>query len=222
VNERFDIVQRVDFIRKVCRDKKVLHLGCTNYPYTNEAIDNEMLLHCQLGEIASELYGFDSDQRGLDILAQAGTERLYQADLENLDAVPLDETFDVIIGGEIIEHLSNPGLFLNGIKRFLRPDSKLVITTVNAYCAMRFAIYGLRGKRGQNEPVHPDHVSYYSYKTLALLLQRNCLRLDEFYFYDLGKEHRPFNKWFYNLLNDLSVRIAPQLSDGIIAVAGLE
>lgn len=181
-----------------------------------------MHLHLQLAEVASELYGFDSDQPGIDILMDAGIDRLYKADLEQLSEVPLDGTFEVIIGGEIIEHLSNPGLFLEGIKRFMRHESKLVITTVNAYCAMRFAIYGIRGKRGRNEPVHPDHVSYYSYRTLSLLLERHKLRLDEFCFYDLGKEHRPFNRWFYNLVNDVSVMISPQLSDGIIAVAGLE
>ena len=222
MNDRFDLVQRVDFIRDICRGRKVLHLGCTNFPYTREAIDKNMLLHFELRNIASELYGFDADERGLDILRGEGVERLYRADLERLSEVLLSETFDVIIGGEIIEHLSNPGSFLEGIKRFLRPDSKLVITTVNAYCAMRFAIYGLRGKRGRNEPVHPDHVSYYSFRTLTLLLKRHQLRLDEFHFYDLGKEHRPFNRWFYNVLNDVSVRISPQLSDGIIAVAGLE
>jgi len=222
VNDRFEIVQRVDFIREICRGKKVLHLGCTNYPFTKEAIANDMLLHLQLAEVASEIYGFDFDQPGIDILVNAGIDRLYKADLEQLDEVPLDETFGVIIGGEIIEHLSNPGLFLEGIKRFMRHDSKLVITTVNAYCAMLFAIYGLRGKRGRNEPVHPDHVSYYSYRTLSLLLERHKLRLDEFSFYDLGKEHRPFNRWFYNLVNDVSVKISPQLSDGIIAVAGLQ
>ena len=181
-----------------------------------------MLLHLQLADVASELCGFDSDQPGIDILVDAGVDRLYKADLERLGDVPIDETFDVVIGGEIIEHLSNPGLFLDGIKRFLRHDSKLVITTVNAYCAMRFAIYGLRGKRGRNEPVHPDHVGYYSYSTLSLLLKRHHLRLDKFCFYDIGKEHRPFNRWFYNLVNDVSVKISPQLSDGIIAVAGLE
>lgn len=222
MNDQFKIVQRVDFIREVCRDRKVLHLGCTNYPFTREAIENKMLLHFELSEVASELYGFDSDQLGLDILTDAGVERLYRADLENLNDVSIDETFDVIIGGEIIEHLSNPGLFLEGIKRFLRPDSKLVITTVNSYCAMRFAIYGFRGKGGRNEPVHPDHVSYYSYKTLGLLLRRHRLRLDEFYFYDVGKEHRAYNRWFYNLVNDVSVWISPQLSDGIVAVAGVE
>lgn len=219
LKERFKTVQRVEFIREACRGRKVLHLGCTDYPYTQKAIDNDMLLHIRLGEIASELYGFDADRAGLDILQDAGIDKLYKVDLERLGDLSLSETFDVIIGGEIIEHLSNPGLFLEGIKQFMRPDSKLVLTTVNAYCAMRFAIYGLRGKGGRNEPVHPDHVSYYSYKTLKLLLDRHRLQLDEFYFYDLGIEHRPFNRWVYNLLNDISVWVSPQLSDGIVAVA---
>jgi hypothetical protein len=222
VKERFDLVQRVDFIKNVCRGRKVLHLGCTNYPYTNEAIENQMLLHFELERIAGELYGCDFDREGLDIIEKAGAKNLFRADLERLDEVELDDTFDVIVGGEMIEHLSNPGLFLRGVKRFMDRETKLVITTVNAYCAMRFLIYGLRGKGGRNEPVHPDHVSYYSFKTLNLSLERQGLRLKEFYFYDLGREHRPFNRWFYNLFNDICVRISPQLSDGIIAVAGLE
>lgn len=222
MNESFDLVQRVDFIKNVCRDRKVLHLGCTNYPYTEDAIANNMLLHLELEKIAGELYGFDFDQASIDLLRRAGSSRLYTADLEHLDEVPISDTFEVIIGGEMIEHLSNPGLFLKGIRRFMKEDTQLVITTVNAYCAMRFLIYGLRGKGGRNEPVHPDHVSYYSFKTLNLALERHGLRLNEFYFYDIGKEHRPFNRWFYNLFNDICVRISPQLSDGIIAVAGLE
>ena len=221
MNDRFDLVQRVDFIKNVCSGKKVLHLGCTNYPYTQDAITNKMLLHHELEKIASEIYGFDSDQEGLDVLKASGSQHLYNANLEELDKVRVDDTFEVIIGGEMIEHLSNPGLFFRGIKRFMGPETKLVITTVNAYCAMRFLIYGLRGKGGKNEPVHPDHVSYYSFKTLNLMLERQGLKLREFHFYDIGKEHRPFNPWFYNLFNDVCVRISPQLSDGIIAVASL-
>jgi len=222
VNKRFDLVQRVDFIKDVCRGKKVLHLGCTNHPYTEDAIANNMLLHFDLEKIAKVIYGFDYDQAGIDLLTKAGSKQLFKADLEHLESVPIDETFDIIIGGEMIEHLSNPGLFLMGIRRFMTQDTKLIITTVNAYCAMRFLIYGLRGKGGKNEPVHPDHVSYYSYRTLNLILERQGLRVSEFYFYDVGKEHRPFNRWFYNLFNDICVRVSPQLSDGIIAVAGLD
>ena len=220
MNDKFKLVQRVDFIKEVCRGKKVLHLGCTNWPYTKEAIDNEMLLHFELEKTAAALYGFDYDQAGLDMIEKAGAKNLYRADLEKLEEVPLEETFDVIIAGEMIEHLSNPGLFLQGIRRFMNAETKLVITTINAYCAFRFLVYGLRGKGGANEPVHPDHVAYYSFKTLKLVLERENLQVREFYFYDIGREHRPFNRWFYNLFNDVCVRISPQLSDGIIAVCG--
>jgi SAM-dependent methyltransferase len=222
MKEKFELVQRVDFIKKSCEGKKVLHLGCTNFPYTQDSIDNEMLLHFELEKVASELYGFDFDQEGLDILAKANGKNLFRADLQNLEEVALDETFDVIIAGEMIEHLSNPGLFLQGIKRFMNAETKLVITTINAYCAMRFLIYGLRGKGGGNEPVHPDHVAYYSYRTLSLVLERENLAVKEFYFYDIGTEHRPFNRWFYNLFNDICVKISPQMGDGVIAVCSLK
>lgn len=216
------LVQRVEFIKGLCAGKKVLHLGCTNWPYTKEAIDNDMLLHFELNKIAGELYGFDYDQQGIDELAKAGVRNLYRADLEKLDEVGLDTTFDVIVAGEMIEHLNNPGLFLQGIQRYMDADTKLVITTINAYCAMRFAIYGFRGRGGTVEPVHPDHVAYYSYSTLKLLIERQNLRVDEFLFYDIGNEHRPLNRWFVNLINDVCVKISPQLADGLIAVCRLK
>jgi SAM-dependent methyltransferase len=218
---RVRLVQRVDFIRSVCDGKSVLHLGCTNWPYTKEGIENGMLLHFELEKIASELYGFDFDQEGISVLGSSGATNLFRADLEKLDEVPLDCKFDVIVAGEMIEHLNNPGLFLNGIQRFMSPETRLLITTINAYCGMRFLYYGLRGKRGVAEPVHPDHVAYYSYSTLKLLIERHSLQLDEFLFYDIGSEHRPFNRWFLNAANDICVRVAPQWADGMIAVCRL-
>lgn len=218
MNEKLELVQRLDFIREVCKDKKVLHLGCTNYPYTEEAIESDMLLHFELEKIADKVYGFDFDQAGLDILAGHGTKDLYRADLQKLEEVELKETFEVIVAGEMIEHLNNPGLFLKGIQRFMDDKTLLVITTINAYCGMRFWQYGLRGKKGSVEPVHPDHVAYYSYSTLGLLLGRHDLEVEKFMFYDLGKEHRQHNRWILNFINDVCVGIAPQWADGIIAV----
>jgi len=121
----------------------------------------------------------------------------------------------------MIEHLNNPGLFLSGIQRFMNADTQLVITTVNAYSGMRFAIYGLRGKGGTAEPVHPDHVAYYSYSTLKLLIERQNLQVDDFLFYDIGNDHRALNRGILNLINDISVWIGPQLADGLIAVCKL-
>ncbi|MEO6052087.1 MAG: methyltransferase domain-containing protein [Pyrinomonadaceae bacterium] len=217
----FDIVQRLDLIRERCEGKRVLHLGCTNYPYTDQAIEHNMLLHFDLEAIADDVWGIDSDQRGIDILQARGSKQLILGDLERLDETNLDQTFDVIVAGEMIEHLNNPGLFIQGVKRFMNKESVLIITTVNAYCGMRFFYYGARGKRGKFEPVHPDHVAYYSYATLSTLVKRYDLQIERFLYYDLGNEHRPHSRWFLNKLNDICVKMAPQWADGVIALCRL-
>lgn len=213
----FGLVQRLDLIREFCRGKSVLHLGCTNYPYTEESIKNGMLLHDDLASVAADLWGLDSDIRGISALNERGAAQIVEGDLERLDDVDLDREFDVVLAGEMIEHLNNPGLFLNGVRRFMGDRSRLLVTTVNAYCGMRFFWYGLRGKGGRTEFVHPDHVAYYSYHTLKVLIERHELVVDRFWFYDLGREHRPHSPWYVNALNDVSVRIAPQWADGVIA-----
>jgi len=143
MNQKIDIVQRVEFIKSVCNGKNVLHLGCTNYPYTELSLKNNDLLHFELEKITDNLTGFDFDQKGLDILTERGVGNLYRADLEKLEDVEINETFDVIVAGEIIEHLSNPGLFLKGIQRFMNRQTILLITTINAYCGLRFFQYAV-------------------------------------------------------------------------------
>ena len=110
-------VQRVEYILSQCEGKSVLHLGCTNWPYTEAAIKNNDLLHTAIGERSSELFGIDADEEGLDVLKANGFSDLYTGDLEHLDNSLLDRTFDVVVAGEVIEHLNNPGLFLDGVKR---------------------------------------------------------------------------------------------------------
>ncbi|CAN5282944.1 hypothetical protein BH20ACI2_BH20ACI2_19460 [soil metagenome] len=217
----FDLIQRLDLINELCAGKSVLHLGCTNSPYTEESISDNSLLHFELKKISRDLWGIDSDQAGIDILASHGSEQIVQGDLEKLEELRLDVPFDVILAGEMIEHLNNPGLFLQGVKSHMGPDTILIITTINAYCGMRFFYYGVRGKRGKFEPVHPDHVAYYSYSTLKLMLERHGYKIDQFLFYDIGREHRPHNRWFLNFVNDVCVRFSPQWADGVVAVCRL-
>ena len=88
--EKPRLVQRVDFILEQCTDKKVLHLGCANYPYTDASIENDMLLHFELEKVASSLYGLDSDAEGIDILEKHGSKNVYFADLEKLDELKID------------------------------------------------------------------------------------------------------------------------------------
>jgi cyclopropane fatty-acyl-phospholipid synthase-like methyltransferase len=213
---RLPLVDRVQHILDRCRGRRVLHLGCTNWPYTEGSLRDGSLLHLELNRVAAELWGLDRDQAGLDVLAGRGVSRLVRGDLEALDQVTLDRSFDVIVAGEIIEHLSNPGRFLTGVQHLMRPDTLLLITTINAYGGVRMAIYALRGRGGRQEPVHPDHVAYYSYSTLQHLVRRHHLEIARVLFYDIGPEHRVHNRFYINWINDLAVLVAHQLADGLI------
>ncbi len=210
------LIDRVSYLVDACHDQRVLHLGCTNAPYTAQSIADGSLLHDRLAEVSAELWGVDQDRDGLEVLASRGTQNLVEADLHSLHRATLPSDLQVIVAGEIIEHLSNPGLFLDSVRRVMTGDTRLIITTINAYCAMRFARYALRGRGGIAEPVHPDHVAYYSYSTLHQLLRRHGMAVTNFAFYDLGKEHRPHNRSSLNLINDVCVAISRQLADGLV------
>lgn len=215
------LIQRAAYLRDVCRGRSILHLGCTNSPYLEQSSGDDRFIHFALRAVARELWGIDRDVEGLTALAAQGCDNLVCADLEHLERAPLDRTFDIVVAGEVIEHLSNPGLFLMGVKRFLREDSTLIITTVNAYCGMRFVTYALRGRGGIREPVHPDHIAYLSYSTLTGLVRRAGLEPGRFAFYDLGLEHRAFVRPPLRFINDVLVRFAPQLADGIVLECAL-
>ena len=55
------IFNRVDFIMKHSADKKVLHIGFSDHPYTVNRIQSGDLLHTQLKKIARELVGVDNE-----------------------------------------------------------------------------------------------------------------------------------------------------------------
>lgn len=228
------LVQRTPALIELSRGRSVLHLGCTNWPYTAESLRSGALLHQHLRGVASELWGLDEDPLGLQALQDLGFDRLIQGDLLHLDqAVPFVGTagaetaaaegptalgpFDLVIAGEVIEHLSNPAAMLQGIKPLLAPDGELVVTVPSAYCAFRFASYAASGVRGNPEPVHPDHVAYYSETTLTHLLDIEGYDVVDLSFYDLGTEHRSSAPRWWRLVNDVAVRFAPQLGDGVVA-----
>jgi 2-polyprenyl-3-methyl-5-hydroxy-6-metoxy-1,4-benzoquinol methylase len=57
-----------------------------------------------------------------------------EGNVEHLeDMVPELRGFDVVVAGDIIEHLSNPGLMLDGIRSRLATNGRVIISTPNAF-----------------------------------------------------------------------------------------
>src|SRR5262249_25363022 len=89
---------------------------------------------------------------------------------------PLPEKFDVIIAGEVLEHLDAPGMFMKNCGAMLNPGGQLVITVpnpwhINAVVNSCFGRYTLVDSA--------DHVAWYDASTLFELGQRHGLELKQ-------------------------------------------
>ena len=135
------------------------------------------------------------------------------------------EPADLVVAGEVIEHLDAPGPFLRAMRVLTRPDGRLVLTTPNAYRVLNF-LAPLSGA----ELVHPDHTAWHSPRTLRTLLERNGWAVDEVAYYRnpwrrVGRADglRPFLAGHAANVARATLgaagRLAPYWSDGIVVWA---
>jgi len=87
----------------------------------------------------------------------------------DIDALPLAErTFDVIVSFQVIEHLIDPGPYIDTIARLLRSDGSAIVTTPNVLLS---------------DGVNPYHVHEYEAEELAVRLRE---RFDEVEMFGVG------------------------------------
>lgn len=155
-------MDRYKTISGLCRGKRVLDVGCVDHDLSNRR--KSIWLHKILHECAASVTGLDYDAMSVSLLQREGY-RVIRADATNFD---LGQNFDVVIAGELIEHLSNPAGFLACAKKHLAPDGLLLLTTPNAqglcYCLQNLVL--------GHELENPDHVCFYTPRTLAALLRK--------------------------------------------------
>ncbi len=170
-------VSRFDFLLNYCKQKSVLHLGCTSGKFLPDKIQQRNSLHVYLNSVTNELYGVDIHTSSLQIMSEYfNITNLYHGDVERLDKVNIDRQFDVILAGDIIEHLSNPGMMLDGIHRFMHQDSILIISTNNSFSLPAFIRFAV-GKYVE----HEDHVFVFSPYVLYNILERHDFKPIDIY-----------------------------------------
>src|SRR6476469_1175877 len=121
--------ERTTFLLERCRARRVLHLGCLDWPIQRERLANGTWLHGKLTEVAAELVGIDLASEAIsEVQSQGYGHNIHIGDAEHLDEVASRfGRFDVVVAGELIEHLNNAGLFLESAKTVLGPDGRLLI-----------------------------------------------------------------------------------------------
>jgi len=216
---------RKDEIIKICRNKNVLHLGFIQHSYLyNELIQSGKWLHEKINKVSKKLVGFDFLKEEIKIIKKKYNYECYYADVTKLEYVDYDEKFDVIICGELIEHLDNPGLMLNGIKRFMHRDSLLIITTPNPWSKKRLSL--IRKGIPESEWLNKEHICWFSYQTLKQLLERyNYVEVKYgYYHYETIEDFKFFKIDFLNKLKKIkdSIFLKDINKNGLFFIAKLD
>jgi SAM-dependent methyltransferase len=160
---------RVELLLEFSAGKRVVHVGFVDERRMKTKLGQGQWLHARLAEVASSIVGLDLSEEGVEWARKQGLEA-HAVDAQSPEAVAgLGlELADVVVAGEIIEHLDAPGPFLRAMRELLKPDGLLVVTTPNAYRLLNFL-----APASGSELIHPDHTAWHSPHTLRNLLERN-------------------------------------------------
>lgn len=163
---------KIKFVVDYCRGKKVLDIGCVQHDPEN--YKNKYWMHRALNEVASELVGIDLSREGVDYLNDKGFN-IIMADAQLFE---LEQVFDVIVAGDVIEHLEDFHGFLESCKNHMNSESRLLISTPNPWYwrnIVKAAIY-------EEVPNNPEHTCWLCPRTLRQLVNRHELDVKRFVF----------------------------------------
>jgi SAM-dependent methyltransferase len=123
----------------VGRGKRVLDLGCRSGALTRHFLEGNSVV------------GLDVDPAALDKAAALGIEPV-RANVE--EPLPFeDASFDVVVAGELFEHLQVPDALVGEIRRVLRPGGVLAGSVPNAF-RVQSRLRFLRGRPPEDDPTH--------------------------------------------------------------------
>ena len=156
---------RIELMKSRCVGMNILDIGCLDETAFESKIRSGFWLHEEIASVAKSVIGIDNS----DVLKQAPIETGFSTivfeDIFTLEPANYPN-IDVIVMGELIEHLVNPLSVLSQlVGKF--PKSSIVLSTPNAT-----GITNVIGALVNRESNHPDHVAIYSYKTLCTLMSR--------------------------------------------------
>jgi 2-polyprenyl-3-methyl-5-hydroxy-6-metoxy-1,4-benzoquinol methylase len=163
------VVDRLAFLSRLVAERRVIHVGFADAGCTEMQQGAGTWLHARLARTAASLTGLDVDKAGVEAARAAGYEA-YAVDCRDAEAVAALGLVpaDVVVAGEVIEHLDAPGPFLDALAGLVEPGGLVALTTPNGN-GLGNALLAIVGV----EVTHPDHVVSFTWRNLTTLLGRH-------------------------------------------------
>jgi SAM-dependent methyltransferase len=165
-------VPKAEFILRRCAGKAVLDCGAVQHSW-RMSVENPDWLHARIREVAKSCVGVDFLADDVEELRRRG----FDIRIGNVltDDPPDEAAFDVVVAGDIVEHLEDPGTFLRYVARALRPDGVAVITTPSAFYVGQWWTLLAKGRPA----ISPEHCVLFDPFTFAKLVDRTPLEIAE-------------------------------------------
>lgn len=189
------ILNRCQFVAERVRGKSVLDIGCVDHDFSNR--ERGHWLHDDIRATASRVVGLDYERTHVEAMQAEGYD-VVVGDATDFD---LDEKFDVVVGGELIEHLINPGNFLHCVRKHLKPGGELVLTTPNGNCLIYFLENLILGRELENV----DHNCLYTPFMMNSLLNKTGFEMTDIIFVAESTAHFHTSYWAKALVSIIQV-----------------
>ncbi len=166
------VAEKIEWCCGYAAGKEVLDFGVVDHTLDWCLNRPERWLHGRLKECAASLKGVDLLKDEVAALLERGHDVVSGDALE----VQLGRQFDVVVCGDLIEHVSDPKRLLDNIERHLRDDGVALVTTPNPLAISRFFNIFFDG----SVPVNDEHVAWFCPQTMHQLVERTNLYVSDF------------------------------------------
>lgn len=151
-------------LKKYFQGKDILDIGCA------VGYKKDDWMHKHIKSLSKTTFGIDLDKDAIDDIKKMG----FDVDYGDAQNFTLDRKFNLIHAGELIEHLDNPGGFLDSIRNHLTEDGQVLLTTPNGLRISNFIYASTGGLK-----VNFQHTCWFCEYTLKTLLERKGFELVE-------------------------------------------
>ena len=224
-HQRLPLHNREDFVFERTRGKRVVSIGLggqvgnTGYSFNLLTADLTKTFSARLVQQAAHVTFLDISDPAIEAFRGVVEADYYNADITADPSTWPDDLAgvqcDVVLLGEVLEHLTDPGAALRSLQTLLAPEGVILVTVPNAF-HLSMIVHMARW----DERVHPEHVAYYSPSTLARLFDMVGLEVVELGFY----RKRPVQLTHLRssplgFLSAVASEALPQFGRGLVATA---